>query len=69
MQAVALLQNESDSFHRADTQVVLPGFDVEGRRKMTWTVRLSEFGRDEAKVLAFPTKMCVVAQEMPSWRW
>jgi hypothetical protein len=45
------------------TQVVLPGFDVEGRRKMTWTVHLSEFGRDEAKVLAFPTKVCVVAQE------
>jgi hypothetical protein len=42
MQAVALLQNESDSFHRADTQVILLRLDVEGRCKMTWTVRLSE---------------------------
>ena len=62
-QAVALLQDEFYSLHRADAQVVLPRFDVEGRRKMTWTVSLGESGRDEAKVLAFPTKMCVVAQE------
>ena len=62
-QAVTLLQDEIDSFHRADAQVVLPGLDVEGRHKMTWTVSLGESGRDEAKVLAFPTKMCVVAQE------
>ena len=62
-QAVTLLQDEFDSLHRADAQVVLPRFDVEGRCKMTWTVSLGESGRDEAKVSAFPTKMCIVAQE------
>jgi hypothetical protein len=39
-QTEALLQDESDALHRADTQTVLPGLDAEGRRKTTWTVRL-----------------------------
>jgi hypothetical protein len=42
MQAVALLQDESDSLHWADTQVILPRLDVEGWSRVTWTVRLSE---------------------------
>jgi hypothetical protein len=63
MQTVALLQDESDTSHRADAQIVLPGLDVEGRCKTTWTVRLSEIGRDEAKVLTPPTKMCIDTQE------
>jgi hypothetical protein len=41
-QAVTLLQDESYGLHRADTQIVLPCLDVEGRGKMTWTVCLGE---------------------------
>jgi hypothetical protein len=63
MQAVALLQDESDSLHWADTQIILPRLDVEGQCKVTWMVRLGEPRRHEAKVVTFPTKMCVVAQE------
>ena len=62
-QTDALLQDESDALHRADAQIVLPGLDAEGRRKTTWTVRLREIGRDEAKVLTLPTKMCIDTQE------
>jgi hypothetical protein len=62
-QTVALLQDESDALHREDTQITLPGLDVEGRCKTTWTVRLSEIGRDEAEVLTLPMKMCIDTQE------
>jgi hypothetical protein len=41
MQAVALLHNKSDNFHWADTQIILPRLDVEGRGKMTRAVRLA----------------------------
>ena len=58
MQAVALLQDKSDSLHWADTQAALPRLDVEGRSKVTWTVRPSEPLRHDAKDVTFPTK-CV----------
>jgi hypothetical protein len=57
-QAVALLQDKSDSLHWADTQAALPSLDVEGRSKVTWTVRPSEPLSHEAKDDTFPTK-CV----------
>jgi hypothetical protein len=41
-QAVTFLQNESYGLHRADAQIFLPWFNVEGRGKMTWTVCLGE---------------------------
>ena len=62
-QPVALLQDESDTLHGADTQIVLPGLDAEGRCKTTWTVRLSEIGRDESKDPILPTNMCIDTQE------
>jgi hypothetical protein len=51
------------SLHRADTHIFLPWLDVEGRGKMTWTVRLGERRWDEAKKFAFPPEMGIVAQE------
>ena len=62
-QADALLQDETNSLDGTHTQVLFPRLDVEGRSKMTWTVRLRESGRDKSKVLTFLTKMCVVTQE------
>jgi hypothetical protein len=58
MQAVALLQDKYDSLHWADTQAALPRHDVEGRSKVTWTVRPSAPLRHDAKDVTFPTK-CV----------
>jgi hypothetical protein len=62
-QAVVLHHNESYGLHRADTHIFLPWLDVEGRGKMTWTVRLGETRWNEAKKFAFPPEMGIVAQE------
>jgi hypothetical protein len=59
MQAVTLLQDESYGLHQADTQIVLPWFNVEGRGKMTWMVCLGESLWHKAKVLTFPPEMSV----------
>jgi hypothetical protein len=63
MQAVPFLQYESYGLHRADTEILLPWFDIERRGKMTWMVCLGEAGRDEANEVAFPPEMRVVTQE------
>jgi hypothetical protein len=62
-QAVTLQQDESYGLHRADTQIFLPWFDIEGRGKMTWTVHLGESRWDETKEFAFPPDVSVVTQE------
>jgi hypothetical protein len=62
-EAVALLHNESYGLHRADTQIFLPWFDVEGRGKMTWTVCLGEARWDEVKKFVFLPEMSVITQE------
>jgi hypothetical protein len=62
-QAVTFYQNESYGLHQADTQIFLPGFDIEGRGMMTWTVCLGEARWHKTKVFTFPLEMIVVAQE------
>jgi hypothetical protein len=56
-------QNESYHLHWTNTQVLLPGFNVERRCKVTWTVCLSKAGGDKAKVFPFPPEVIVVAHE------
>jgi hypothetical protein len=67
-QAVTLNYNESYGLHRADTHIVLPRLDVEGRGKMTWMVRLGKTQWNEAKKFAFPPEMGIVAQEGHKFR-
>jgi hypothetical protein len=62
-QTSSFQQNESYHLHWTNTQVLLPGFNVERRFKVTWTVCLSEAGGDKAKVFPFPPEVIVVAQE------
>jgi hypothetical protein len=62
-QAVTFLQNDSYGLHRADAQIFLPWFNIEGRGKMTWTVCLGEARWDKTKIFTFPPEMSVVAQE------
>jgi hypothetical protein len=67
-QAVEFHHNESYGLYRTDTHIFLPSLDIEGRGKMTWTVRLGETRWDEAKELAFPPEMGIVAQEDHKFR-
>jgi hypothetical protein len=67
-QVVTFFQNESDGLHRADAQIFLPWFNVEGRGKMTWTVCLGEAGWNKTKVFTFPPQMIVFAQEGHKFR-
>jgi hypothetical protein len=62
-QAVTLNHHESYGLHQADTHIVLPWLDVEGKGKMTWTVHLGKTRWNEAKKFAFPPEMGIVAQE------
>jgi hypothetical protein len=56
-QTVTFYQHESYGLHRTDAQIFLPGLDVEGRGKMTWTVSLGETRWN------FPPEVIVIAQE------